>query len=121
MLKKGFFLIAVCLAIFGCSGRKANHNQSKQAEVSATNVPDTLTQPKIVTATIANKDGAVLLLKFNNATGTCEIEVDGEKAELKQQRMASGIKYSNDHFLYTEWHGEIRLYKDGKLVFSHDR
>ena len=81
---------------------------------------DTIPRKSVVTATITNSDGVSLKLKFNNAEGTCELEFNGEVIELKQQRMASGIKYSNDHFVYSEWHGEIRLYKDGKLVFSHN-
>jgi membrane-bound inhibitor of C-type lysozyme len=121
MLKKGIMLISICLVIFGCSDRKANHSQSPKAEVAAKNAADTLQKQKIVTATLTNTEGSILKLKFSQAAGTCEAEFNGKTIMMKQQPMASGIKYSNDHYEYTEWHGEVRLYKNGKLVFSHDQ
>lgn len=119
MLKKGLFLATVCLLLLACTGSRKNQNQDKNSERFGTIQADTIPQKNVVTATISNSEGVSLTLKFDKARKTCEIEFDGEKAELTQQRMASGIKYSNDHYVYTEWHGEIRLYKDRKLVFSH--
>ena len=51
--------------------------------------------------------------------GICILELNGERIELQQERTASGIRYSNEHFTYTNWHGETHLYKDGSLIFSH--
>lgn len=121
MLRRGLFLLMICLMFFSCSGGKAGQNQSQKNKVVAADSTDTIRQNKIVTATVTNKDGVSLKLKFNSSEGTCEAEFNGEIIELKQQRMASGIKYSNEHYVYTEWQDEIRLYKDGKLVFSHDK
>lgn len=120
MWKKGLFLLTIYLFFVSCDGRKAGQNQNQKNEIIAANNSDTIQQKNIVTATVTNKDGAALKLRFNNTDGTCELEFNGEKIELKQQRMASGIKYSNEHFVYSNWHGETRLYKNGKLVFNHD-
>lgn len=120
MVKSGLFLVTVCLLLLACAGRRANQNQDKKSETTNAVQADTITQENVVTAKITNNDGVSLKLKFNNAERTCEAEFNGEIINLKQQPMASGIKYSNDRFLYTEWHGQIRLYKEGKLVFSHD-
>jgi urease accessory protein UreH len=31
--------------------------------------------------------------------------------------MGSGVKYSNEKYEYTEWHGRIELRKEGKTIF----
>jgi membrane-bound inhibitor of C-type lysozyme len=58
-------------------------------------------------------------MMFNNTRNTATFILKGETIEMKQDTMASGIKYSNSNYEFTEWHGEIELKKDGKIVFSH--
>ncbi len=114
MARKIFILIVAILLMVSCLGRK-----SDLKSVSASSITS-FQQPKIVRSTITNPDGITLKQTFNNVNGTCVLVLKGELIELKQDRMASGIKYSNEHYIYTNWHGETRLLKDGKLIFSHD-
>ena len=111
MSKSVILMMAFAFAFTTCQNRitKNERNNSEKTEPSA-----------IINSTIINKDGLVLKQTFNNTDGTCELELNGEKIELNQERMASGIKYSNEQYVYTNWHGETRLFKDGKLIFSHD-
>ena len=93
-------------------------NQKSDKVTTIKNTP--FQQPEIVRSTVTSQEGITLKQTFNNASGTCVLELKGEMIELKQERMASGIKYSNQHYIYTNWHGKTRLLKDGKLIFSHD-
>ena len=113
-------MVVIIVVFASCASRQTSQDRKQSNEVATVNSTDTLKTGKIITATITNKEGVTLTLRFNNAEQTCKLELNGEKIELKQERMASGIRYSNEHFVYTEWHREIRLYKDGKLIFSHD-
>ena len=40
---------------------------------------------------------------------------------MKQDTTASGIQYSNEDYLFTEWQGKMELKKDGKTIFSHQK
>lgn len=107
--------LVVCLMI-SCqwNGRSSTGSGTKNEPA------DTITSgEKIVEATITNKDGITLNLKFDNKAQTCLLQLNGDTVLLKQERMASGIRYSNKDYTYSEWHGEIRLYKDSTLIFSH--
>lgn len=77
------------------------------------------TVDKIVKTSVTNKDGAKLDMEFDNSKGTATFLFKGIKIELKQDTTASGIKYSNSNYEYTEWHGELSLKKDGKEIFTH--
>ncbi len=108
-----YFFIVSFLICTSCANRNSGkENQRNETEIQKGD--------EIVSATCTNKDGITLKQTFNNTHGTCELELNGERIELKQERMASGIKYSNQHYVYTNWHGETRLFKDGELIFSHD-
>ena len=72
----------------------------------------------IVSKTLTDKEGKQLNLKFNNTRGIATFDFEGQKLELTQDTVASGIKYSNKDFVYTEHQGNIDLTKDGKTVFS---
>jgi len=119
MKSKMVILFIVSLLTFGsCNNKKSNgeiiKGELKSADSSSKNI-------NIVSSTTTNKDGISLKYTFNNSDGTCILELNGEIIELKQERTASGIKYSNEHFIYTNWHGETNLFKDGKLIFSDSK
>lgn len=110
------------LIFFSCQNRKSNNKAEKSSSGIELKSEDSSTKDSgIVISTTTNKDGSSLKCTFNNSLGTCMLELKGEMIELKQERMASGIKYSNEHFVYTNWHGETKLYKDGKLIFSSSK
>ena len=113
--------IVVALLLFGaCQNRDSS--RSKGAIVSGEETigdSSAVMNSEMVISSITNKEGITLKQMFNNSTGTCILEFNGERIELRQERTASGIRYSNEHFTYTNWHGETHLYKDGSLIFSH--
>jgi len=116
-------IIAVILGLLliSCNGKKISGSSANSTRKIEEPTDSVLIDKKIVEASVINKEGVKLNLKFDNEAKTCVLYFDGDTVLLKQERMASGIKYSNEHYLYTEWHGEIRLFKDGKQVFSHDQ
>ena len=107
--------------LISCNGKKISGSSANNTAKIDKPTDTVLTDKKIVEASVINKEGVKLNLKFDNEARICVLYFDGDTVLLKQERMASGIKYSNEHYLYTEWHGEIRLFKDGKQVFSHDQ
>jgi len=80
-----------------------------------------LTTGEVISSSVTNANGDRLDMLFNNNLHTATLFYKGETIELKGDTMASGIKYSNPDYQFTEWHGEIELKKDGKPVFSHKR
>ncbi len=78
-----------------------------------------LTPGNIISSSVINEDGDRLDMSFNNIRNTAAFVFKGDLIEMKQDTMASGIRYSNPPYEFTEWHGEIRLKKDGKIIFSH--
>lgn len=118
--KKFLYLIAIAFVFVSCRRAQPGHETAKKEDVVSEAETPAL-HPEIIISTIISTDGDTLRQMFNNADQTCELELRGERIDLKQQRMASGIKYSNEHYVYTNWHGQTRLYKDEKLIFSHDQ
>jgi len=123
MTKELVVLFVASLLIFSsCQNRKSNSESGKDSSKSELQSDDSLLKKAaIVSSTTTNKDGITLKYTFNNSEGTCILELNGEIIKLKQERMASGIKYSNEHFIYTNWQGETNLFKDGKLIFSDSK
>jgi membrane-bound inhibitor of C-type lysozyme len=83
--------------------------------VSASPMPEI---EDIVHFSIANENGTMLDMAFNNTKETATFVFNGETIETKQDTTASGIKYSNLTYEYTEHQGEIYLKKNGKTVFD---
>jgi len=123
-MTKGLVILFVAsqLIFSSCQNRKSGNQTEKSSSGTELKKDDsTLKNNEIVSSTTTNKDGISLKYTFNNSDGTCILELNGEIIELKQERTASGIKYSNKHFIYTNWHGETNLFKDGKLIFSDSK
>lgn len=72
----------------------------------------------IVKSMVKDKAGKELGMTFNNTKGIATFTFNGEVLDLKQDTTASGIKYSNKDYEYTEHQGNIELKKDGAVVFS---
>jgi membrane-bound inhibitor of C-type lysozyme len=112
--------LAVCLAVSSCS------NSQKTTEVKTT-VDSTITSSTIdgqtkadtlVIDTTINAEGTKLISRFDNSKGLATLDLNGEKIDLVQDTMASGVQYHNEHYVYSNWHGETELKKDGKVVFK---
>lgn len=74
---------------------------------------------EIVSTKSTDKDGKVLEITFNNTKGTATLYFEGETVELHQERAASGIWYKNDRYELRGKGNDIKLRKDGEVVFEH--
>ena len=112
-MKQSLFVITLIasLLLVSCGENKKPANKSV--------IPIETAADQIVKATVTNPDGVRLDMEYNNAKRTARFILKGETIDLKQDTTASGIKYSNSHYEYREWHGEITLKKDGQEVFVH--
>ena len=99
----GFLLVS-------CKENKKTVNQATDTIEAATD--------QIVKNSVTNREGDKLDMVYNSTKRTACFVFKGETIELKQDTTASGIKYSNSRYEFTEWHGEIRLKKYGKVIFS---
>jgi len=77
------------------------------------------TQNNIVYTRIINAQGEMIELVFDNAKNEALLMLNGEKISLLGQVTASGTKYSNEQYLFTQWKEEIELKKDGVLIFKY--
>ena len=91
--------------------------ENKRTVNRATNSMEA-TADQIVKNSVTNREGDKLDMVYNSTKRTACFVFKGETIELKQDTTASGIKYSNSRYEFTEWHGEINLKKDGKVIFS---
>lgn len=106
-----YFLVA-------CAEKKAPEPTPvpSAAPVEQAEMPD-----EIVSDSVSNDQKQVLKMRFNNTKGLGTFTLNGESFELKQDTTASGIRYSNETYVFTEWQGDIKLTKNGKTVFSQHK
>ncbi|MFB6318610.1 MliC family protein [Saccharicrinis sp. FJH54] len=103
-ISKPFLVIPVLILIFtACASKKTDPVRQE------------------VKTTVFNLDGDSLVLKYDNQAGTCKLVHNGDTLLLHQDTTASGIRYSNKQYLYTEWHGEITLKKGKDIVFTNKK
>ncbi len=102
-----------------CDYHTTNNTKSATQQTTKQVAHDLTYSNEIVHSRVTDENGVALKMAFNNANGTAIIYFRGETIEVKQDTTASGIHYSNQHYDYREWHGEIELKKDGKVVFQH--
>ena len=74
----------------------------------------------IVKSTLTDTAVNVLQMEFDKTAGTAVLYFMGDTIFLKQDTMASGIRYSNPQYVYTEWQGHATLIKDSLIVFDHE-
>ena len=91
--------------------------QVHHAPSGKTGIPAESSTDQLVRASVTNADGIKLDMIYNNSRHTATFRRNGQTIELKQDTTASGIKYSNREYEYREWHGEMTLKKDGKIIF----
>ena len=110
-------LVAVAVTLTACN------NTGKQLDGQTPVQQEETMQPvdEIISDSVTNESGQKLNMLFNNSKGTAILTFEGENIELKQDTMASGIKYSNNDYEFTEWHGEIVLKKSGNIVFNYNK
>ncbi|MDR3346770.1 MAG: MliC family protein [Campylobacteraceae bacterium] len=102
IFKKSAFIIVTALLLSGCTD-KADKNADKN----------------IVRATVTDENGVSLNIIFDNAKDTANLTLpDNTTILLKGVAMASGIKYANDEYEYSEWHGESELKRGDEIIFK---
>ena len=114
-MKKILLIIGIVasLALVSCKERKAPENNTSTQASAAGQIQD-----DIVKGTLTNKEGVTLNYEFNNTKSTAVFTLNGEDIRMKQDTMASGIQYSNDHYKYVEHQGTMTLTKDGEVIFK---
>ncbi|MDR2802492.1 MAG: MliC family protein [Prevotellaceae bacterium] len=117
-MKKEILFVAAIAGMFfvSCGNRNGQNQQNSDNSDKTATLIDNLVQNAVV-----DSAGSILEMSFNNDDNTALFVFNGEIIEMKGDTVASGIKYSNDHYEFVEWHGEITLAKDGKVVFEHKR
>lgn len=74
----------------------------------------------IVTSSLTNKEGHTLDMTFNNTTNTAKIYLNGgEQIDLVGQKPASGIWYKNDQYELRGKGENLKLAKDGEIIFKN--
>jgi membrane-bound inhibitor of C-type lysozyme len=102
----------ICLLLSSCQqNEKTRGRPATQTKVTG----------EIIRDTVTDKDGRTLAMTFNNAKQTATLVWQGETIELRQDRMASGIKYSNPIYELTEHQGVLTLSKGRNVVFNHKK
>ena len=100
--------------IYACQPAQTADQQSS----TQTGAEDTLAN-SIVRDTITNSQGVKLIMGYDNANHDATFVLKGEAITLKQDTTASGLKYSNAEYEYTEHQGKLTLKKGGKVVFRN--
>jgi membrane-bound inhibitor of C-type lysozyme len=108
-----YFSLLLSIALISCGEPKTESASVEQAADTAQSHQD-----NIVHASVTNDSGTTLDMTFNNTQGTALFIVNGDTIDMKQDTMASGVKYSNSSYEYNEWQGNITLKKDGKVIFE---
>lgn len=114
IMKSLFCIMSIFLGIGSCqSTQKVGNQLSTQAQ------PGDSTTNSIIRDTVTNSQGVKLVMAYNNANHTAMFVLEGEAMQLKQDSTASGIKYSNAEYEYTEHQGNSTLRKENKIVFKN--
>ena len=117
-MKSALFTLGLTVSLLTYSCQKTGKTNEETTSQTVATEPKT---DEIIRDTVANKAGVQLAMTFNTTYQTATFVLQGETIELKQERMASGIKYSNANYEFTEHQGEMTLKKDGNVIFSHKK
>ena len=102
-MKKITFILAATVLLFATACNNSKKNQENNEAVATT---------------ITNSNGESIHVTYNTEGETVTIVFNGETIVLQQQPSASGIRYANETYTYTEWQDEVELTKDGAVVFT---
>lgn len=109
-------VLGIGLMLSSCTNHEKKEDIKKEEVIQK--ISSTGDSSKITTNTIINADGSKLTATFDNRKDSATFVLNGEKIKMVQDTMASGVKFHNDHYEYTNWHGETEIKKDGKTVFK---
>lgn len=122
MKKNTLFVFGIAtLGLFACKNPKEGETETPKVDSLEVVTPPAPKADEIVMDSLTNKEGKMLKMLFNNTQSTATFTFENETIEMKQDTTASGIQYSNEHFVFTEWQGQVDLKKDGKSIFTHKK
>jgi len=117
-MKRSILLMVIVLSVFMFLSCKS---EMKQGATADKNADTTSIAAEIIKSSVTDKDGITLEMSFDNTKQIATFLLNGETIEMKQEVMASGIKYSNENYVFTEHQGEIQLQKNGVTVFYYKK
>jgi len=59
-----------------------------------------------------------LNITYNNNNNTATVRINGQNIVLRADTTASGLRYSNNEYVYEEWKGHGVLKRNGDVVFD---
>lgn len=68
--------------------------------------------------TVGSNNRNNLNMTFNNNNGTATIRLNGQNIVLRADTTASGLRFSNNDYVYEEWKGHRVLKKNGEVIFD---
>jgi len=115
-MKSTIFILSIVLSgeLYACQ------SEHKTGEQPSTQI--TIKRPiadSIVRDTVTNSQGVKLAMAYDTAKHTATFVLNGTEIKLKQDTTASGIKYSNYKYEYTEHQGIMTLKKGDKILFTN--
>ena len=113
-----FFSIIMAVVALSISSCQNGNKDTKTEEPAAVENAVKSDGVDVVTNSLTDDKGNILDMKFDNAAGTATFVFNKDTIHLKQDTMASGIQYSNEHYKFNEHQGEATLTKDGNVVFA---
>lgn len=111
---KRFLSIAVLAGLVFTSCNNSPQPTNQPTEQNTVNA----TTDQIVQNSVTNANGTTLQMTYNNTRGTATFVLNGQTIEMRADSVASGIRYSNPEYIYTEHQGNIRLMRNGQVVFE---
>ena len=122
-MKKIILAITVLASLTMSSCQQKKNNEAEKTTASTVTTEQNAVSPtiedEIISSTVTNKEGVKLDMVFNNTKKTATLVFKGETIELKQDTMGSGVKYSNEKYVYSEWQGQTELKREGKTIFKN--
>lgn len=124
---KKILILSVALLALACSEKNKDTNTTAEESVNSDSVNSidkvtaTTSTDEVLNGSVTNNAGTTLKQSYNKTRHTAVFEVNGEIIMAKQDTVASGIQYSNEHYQYKEHRGDISLHKDGVLVWDNIR
>lgn len=114
-MKSILFILSLTIGagLYACQSTQKTNEQAATQPVAQPPATD-----PIVRDTVTNRQGDTLVMAYDNTNLTATFMLDGKEIKLKQDTTASGIKYSNAEYEYTEHQGAMTLKKRAKIVFS---
>lgn len=117
---KAFFCIMFIGAAFSMSSCENGNRETATKESTAPESVINSPTANVVTDSVTDDQGNVLDMKFDNSAGTATLVLGKDSMFLTQDTTASGIRYSNQHYIFTEHQGNITLTKDGNTIFKRN-